>query len=82
MLSGAQQSILALAIRLSIAKLIHSNHPVVLDEVTEGFDYQRIDMLKGFINQIAHEHQTIVVSHDERIISDSIGSIIQLHANN
>ena len=78
MLSGAQQSILALALRISVAKLVGSHHPIVMDEVTEGFDYNRIDLLKGFINQISQDYQTIVISHDDRIISDNVGQIIQL----
>jgi len=81
MLSGAQQSILALALRISVAKLVGSYHPIVMDEVTEGFDYNRIDLLKGFINQISQDYQTIVVSHDDRIISDNVGQIIQLGGN-
>jgi len=79
MLSGAQQSVLALAIRYNIAKLLNSSLPFILDEVTEGFDFNRIDLLKGFINQLAQTHQVIAISHDDRIVSDSIGQIIQLN---
>jgi len=78
MLSGAQQSILALAIRYAIVKLLNLDLPFILDEVSEGFDIHRLDLLKGIINQIAHTHQVIVVSHDDRIISDSVGELIML----
>jgi len=78
MLSGAQQSILALALRLSISKILDSKLPVILDEVTEGFDFTRIDLLKGLINQLSKYHQVIAISHDDRIVSDSLGQIIQL----
>ena len=78
MLSGAQQSILALAIRYAFARLLDIRFPIILDEVTEGFDNSRIDILKGFINQLSKHNQTIVISHDARIISDNVGSIIQL----
>ena len=78
MLSGAQQSILALALRYVIASIVGQKLPIILDEVTEGFDVNRIDLLKGFINSLAKQHQTFIISHDNRIISDSVGEIIQL----
>ena len=83
MLSGGEKIVIALALRLGIAKAISKNKMelLVLDEPTIHLDSERRTELIDIIRKINVVPQMIVVSHDEEMEALST-NIIKISKNN
>ena len=83
-LSGGEKASVALAYRLALHTTInemlssHSRNILLLDEPTDGFSSEQLDVLKDVFAHTKAE-QTIIVSHEQKIesLADHIIRIVK-----
>ena len=83
MLSGGEKIVVALALRLAIAKVIskQKNELLILDEPTVHLDEERKQDLIEILRQSDVSNQMLIVTHDSDLIGIS-ENIIEIRKNN
>ena len=83
MLSNAQQTALALCIRLAISSVVGNiftkTKIFIADEPIEGFDFNRIESMKLVLNKMRKIFdQIIIITHNDRLIDGLDCSLLNI----
>jgi len=76
-LSGGQQMVVAIALRLAVLKHLGNLPIVFLDEPTANLDEERREVLAGVVGNIMGFEQVFVISHGDEFSSE-VENVIQL----